>query len=177
LFLKDTGELYSFGSGVNGRTGQGNEIERLVPTLVFFSINPPIILGATAGSHHSLAWTCLFSYFLIDFVFESGGKNICLFESGGRNICLFDKCVYFLILYGKISCCDMFCCSLAKQSTTNPIVDTANGDLYAFGGNDEGQCGLGALPRALSPVLVNSFNTAGASAGFKHTLAWTGNES
>jgi hypothetical protein len=49
----------------------------------------------------------------------------------------------------------------------------ANGELYAWGWNDCGQCGDGTLEDKLSPVLIPRLDVVSVFCGGKHSMALT----
>lgn len=59
------------------------------------------------------------------------------------------------------------------------LVD-ASGNLYAWGGNSDGQLGIGSFSQAMTPTRVTGISdvvavSSGGSSGGRHTLALTGN--
>ena len=57
LVWTQEGGIYSFGIGKDGRLGHGGSEDELVPRLIEGPLVEKRVIGASAGSTHSLVWT------------------------------------------------------------------------------------------------------------------------
>jgi hypothetical protein len=141
--------VLSWGRGEDGQLGHGDAEDRQEPQAVFSLINR----GATAvhcGAEYSLAVAGdtkqVYSWGWGDFGRLGTGDVKDVFipyplpALAGRHV-------------AAVACGD-----------THTLVTTADGELYAFGRNQNGQCGLGSIQDCLVPQLVTALQVGRGAA-------------
>jgi len=159
----ESGELFTFGDGVNGKLGHGGEQSELVPRLVEGLAGTKVV-GASAGGSHTVVWTDTGELFI--FGTCTGGK-LCY---GGPTNELVDLPRRVEGLAGK----KVMGAAAGYQHTA---VWTDAGDLFTFGDGWSRALGHGRLGNQPHPpslvVALAGKKVIGAAAGTFHTAVWT----
>ncbi|MES1909747.1 MAG: hypothetical protein MHM6MM_002442 [Cercozoa sp. M6MM] len=160
--LAECGSVFSWGDNAHGRLGQGKEVHRVSMPRPIGALRRRIVTRIACGWSHAAAVT------------DDGALLTWGCSLGGR---LGD---------GQLSTRDQSLPSQIKfEGTTSPVIIdvacgyhhtlcvSASGQLYACGGNDFGQLGLGIGPALASPrgVPVQDTHFVGVAAGAFHSAA------
>jgi len=160
LIATESGDVFSWGSGLFGRLGHGDEKDRMLPAMV-----PPAfgvqVVAVAAGAMHSAAL--------------SAQGNLWTWGSGfeGR-LGLGDEVDRFVPT--RLSCKDFSVGSVA-MGRSHTVAVGLDGTLWAWGSNDFGQLGLGHTVNEKEPRRIGGqqFSAAviQAACGDFFTLALT----
>lgn len=142
--VTETGRVYAFGSGCYGKLGLGPDSqERIygVPTLIDGLADVHVAMIATNGSHSLCVST--------EGRVWSWGRNIYKqlgIEGVGEDYVTTPTPVTALDKYARVV--------FAATSPFNSIVVTVDGEVVAWGGNKNGQCGFFETSKLHTPTLV-----------------------
>jgi alpha-tubulin suppressor-like RCC1 family protein len=161
LLWTETGELYSFGEGTDGRLGHGGQyqnehVPRLVATLAHKRV-----VGASAGHSHSVAWTEAGELYTFGYGGFGGLGH-------GSSASEYSPRLVQALAGSKVVA--------ASAGTYHTAVVTEAGDLYTFGYGSQGQLGLGGTEHENLPKLVEALagmKVVEVSAGNVHTAVVT----
>ena len=159
LLVTDAGLVFAFGLGENGRLGLGDNHARQVPAYIepsFF--HQEKIAGIAAGARHSGVVTTHGTVFMWGY----GDHGSLGFPSSG------DQLRPMRLLPGFCNACALYAGSL------HTMVRTATGQVWAWGGNDYGQLGLGDTKKRYVPHRIEALAHAKireVACGQFHTLA------
>eukprot|EP01121_Diplochlamys_sp_Union-15-3_P018465 TRINITY_DN6713_c0_g1_i1.p1 TRINITY_DN6713_c0_g1~~TRINITY_DN6713_c0_g1_i1.p1 ORF type:complete len:764 (+),score=170.03 TRINITY_DN6713_c0_g1_i1:48-2339(+) len=171
LSLADTGEHYSWGTGVSGSLGLASVTFTNQPVQISNVLAGLPIKGISAGRGHSVAWTTdgrLYVWGINDF----GQLGLNDSYPFGSSIPVLHT--FFEIPNQPGIEIPIATASAGSQHTL--VVDNI-GATYSFGGNSNGQ--LGTLLRVDSRIPVRvagplyTLPVVGVAAGTAHSLAWT----
>jgi alpha-tubulin suppressor-like RCC1 family protein len=154
----DTGELYTFGSGDDGRLGHGGNAGERVPRVVEALAGKQVV-GAAAGGVHTVVWTDTGEVYTFGFGYY--GR---LGHGVGNQSELVPRMVEALAGKQVVG---------AAAGGSHTVVWSDTGELYTFG---LGDLGHGRDENELVPRVVEVLagkRVVGAAAGGIHSVVWT----
>lgn len=159
LALNTKGRVYSWGCGLYGRCGHGNE-EDVVSPKEIISFRTTTTTNSSASFQRSMMDVVSSSSSSSSSYSSSAGSNSSspslIIRTGSStpvNDSIMDKIVYIAV------------------GGFHSIVVTNNGNVYGFGGGEHGQIGTGNAVNALTPVRIPSLPpVAQVACGWSHTL-------
>jgi len=155
------GEIFTFGNGDDGKLGHGAEQHESVPRLVEALAGEKVVGAAAGGEFHTAVWTGAGELF----TFGLGGDG--KLGHGGQQNEPVPRLVETLAGKKVIG---------AVAGTGHTAVWTEAGELFTFGGGDDGELGHGEAQTENVPKLVEALageKVVGAAAGHLHTVVWT----
>ena len=158
----EDGRIFTFGSGYEGQLGHGGEENELVPRVVE-GLAGTKVMGATAGSQHTLVWTDdgrLFS-------FGTGYEG--QLGHGGEEHEPVPRVVEGLVGTKVMG---------AAAGFDYSVVWVEDGRVFSFGWGAYGQLGHGGEERELVPRVMERLvgtKVVGAAVGRWHTVLWMDN--
>jgi len=188
LAISSEGELYSWGNGDRFRLGHGSAQQEELPRLVTLLPNKTHICDIACGLGHTVALSRAGKVF-------SWGNG-----SNGRlgNGSVEDQAIPVLVDFGVMNQGTQAASSGAgeesKHHTSSPVKQPgrtivkifcgashslaidSQGAAYAWGKNNQGQCGLGNRTDACEPRVISAFEAytvIDMAGGWEHTLACT----
>lgn len=151
--LSSTGKIYSWGNGIWGCLGHGDEKDRFEPVEIsYFSERNISIKSVSCGGSHVIAYSGSSLY--------SWGRN----QHGqlGRAANKLDCNPSEIIGFKDIVC--------VNAGKSHSAFVNSNGELFTFGHNSEGMLGHGDKVDYAGPKLVETVqNVASVSCGWSHT--------
>jgi len=156
----ETGELFTFGYGNEGRLGHGESTFALVPSLVEALVGKRVI-GASAGGPQTAVWTEAGELFTFG---DGGSGQLGHGETQDERV---PRLVEALVGEKVVG---------ASSAGPQTAVWTEAGELFTFGNGQSGQLGHGGEEGEFVPRLVEALagkKTAGASTGTEHIAVWT----
>jgi alpha-tubulin suppressor-like RCC1 family protein len=165
LVLTSRNQVYSFGSGANGRLGLGNKKGQFTPMLIENLVGK--ITAISAGGYHSLILNSQ------DQVFSFGGNDCGQLGTRDKK----GKLVPTLITNSKIGKI-----TAISAGGNHSLILNSEGQVFSFGANDHGKLGLGNWDKEkLNPTLITysligqieppeSARVIAISAGSDHSL-------
>ena len=161
MCVTEDGSVFAFGYNGSGQLGVGDTVNRLVPTLLRGELDKPV-LQVAAGSRHTMFVT------VDGLVFACGFNYDGLLGVGGTEIRLVPTLVTGQ-LQGKTAV-------YAAAGSFHTLCITADGSLFAWGGNSRGQLGVGDKGDRRVPTLVTGLQgnqVVHVAAGSNHTICTT----
>lgn len=163
IALSETGAVYTWGWNGYGQLGDTTTTDQRIPKLITVGDPGTKIIEIAAG------YLSMFAITEDGYLYGWGGNNYGQLGDGSKNNQKAPK----RILVGGEKTKVM---AVSTHSYGHTLALTENGDLYAWGRNDNGQLGNGSTSLSLSPIMilshiVNEFTAV--AAGFYHSLALT----
>jgi alpha-tubulin suppressor-like RCC1 family protein len=154
LILNSQGQVFSFGSNINGELGLGEMGGRDIPTLI---TNPKIgrIIAISAGYNHSLLLNSRGQ------VFAFGSNEVGKLGRDNMNKSFIPLLVKTSGL-GKIVA--------ISAGSDDSFLLNSQGQVFGFGDNDHGQLGLGDIKSRNTPTLIDLPEVVAISAWSSHSL-------
>lgn len=155
------GALFSWGSGKDGRTGHGDEIDRLKPTRVD-ALRGLKVNRVAIGSTHALVLLndgSIYSFGTGEYGQLGCGDIKTQFQPKKVESVLENHKVQF------IACGAMHCAAI-----------TNNGEMYTWGKGEDGQLGIGTKENQFIPTVVHTLHNESivtCALGMWHTMALT----
>ena len=187
LIWTNDGKVYSFGNGEYGKLGHNNTNNIYVPKQIEGSINEKKIVGASAGKEHSLIWTDTGEIFGFGHFSRTGQEQTQNYLHYEDDVMVPTK------LEGDLTGKKVIGASSGDEHS---LIWTDMGKLYSIGPQsdhffDDEKLGrslyiddddsniddgilFDTLPKQIEGFIGTKINVIGASAGFGHSLAWTG---
>ena len=165
LILSESGWVYSFGSGVNGRHGHGDATNQWLPRALWTGLSNETIRDVNAGISHSLVITVLGELF----TWGAGGSG----QLGLGEV----NATYQRRVPTKVDLLDGVPVKQGSCGSAHTLVVTETGELYSFGFGSFGRLGHGDrsdqhMPKRVEgPLLGQAVRFA--SAGFDHSVVLT----
>jgi alpha-tubulin suppressor-like RCC1 family protein len=147
LFLTDQGQIWSCGKGFCGLLGHGNLCDSALPKLIESLVHVRI-LDVAVGARHSTAVSHkgqVFTWGAADLGQLGHGAiddrevyELATDPKTGGDFAYVSRPTVVMGLFGKrTSVCKVSCCNFSTSALTE------QGQIYAWGNNTDGQCGLG----------------------------------
>ncbi|CAG9464121.1 unnamed protein product [Pedinophyceae sp. YPF-701] len=160
--LLNTGHTLAWGNGEDGQLGMGDPQPRLVPTIVP-ALTGKGITAVYSGAEHTVAHCPAQKL-----VYSWGWGDFGRLGHGHSNDVFVPLQISSLsgIAIKRVACGD-----------NHTMAITANGTLFAFGRNQNGQLGLGHTEDVLTPTIVENLKdtrVGDVSCGAEHTVACSG---
>ncbi|KAH9146610.1 hypothetical protein AeRB84_009531 [Aphanomyces euteiches] len=158
LAISHLGELYTWGSGEDGRLGHGDIRDRHTPRKVMSLLGQQIVQGSCGGAHSAVvtASNQLYTF--------GRGKHGRLGLGSNVHFHMTPEAVASLCQWKQVFCGWNFTIAVSVQ-----------GQVFSWGKQAEGQCGLGYIEAdQLTPVLIEAlspYNIVHVACGYTHTLA------
>ncbi|ETV75894.1 hypothetical protein, variant 4 [Aphanomyces astaci] len=159
LAITHVGELYSWGSGEDGRLGHGDVRDRPVPRKVMSLLGERVVQGSCGGAHTAVVTA---SHQL--FTFGRGKHGRLGLGSTALLLQTTPTAIPSTMTWQRVCCGWNFTVAL-----------TMSGQVLSWGKQAEGQCGLGYIEAdQWTPVPVDAlrpYTIADVACGYTHTLA------
>jgi len=162
LCVTEDGSVFAFGDNGGGQLGVGDRVNRLVPTLLTGDLANKSVMQVAAGSSHTMCITA------DGLVFACGHNSDGQLGVGDTE----RRLVPTLItgqLQGKTAV-------HAAAGSSYTLCITADGSLFGWGANYDGQLGVGDTEERQVPTLVTALQgkqVAHVAAGSNHTICTT----
>ncbi|KAF0691227.1 Aste57867_17503 [Aphanomyces stellatus] len=162
MAISHHGELYTWGSGEDGRLGHGDIRDRHAPRKVMSLLGQQVVQGSCGGAHTAVVTATNHLYTF------GRGKHGRLGLGSNVHFHMTPEAVADTAVWKHVCCGWNFTIALSVE-----------GQVFSWGKQAEGQCGLGYIETdQLSPVLIEALQPYNASAnivhvacGYTHTLA------
>ena len=166
MCVTEDGSVFAFSNNTRGQLGVGDRENRLVPTLLRGELENKSVLQVAAGNSHTMFVTA------DGLVFACGSNFKGQLGVGDTE----DRLVPTLVtgqLQGKTAV-------YVAAGGLHALCITADGSLFAWGYNTNGQLGVGDTDDSSVPTLVTALQgkqVAHVAAGINHTLCTTADSS
>ena len=161
--LTADGLVFVCGAGASGELGVGDTEDRVAPTLVRGELEGRKVLQVAAGANYTMCMTEDGSVFVF-------GRNV----EGQLGVGDTERRLVPTLLRGELENKPVLQVAAGCEHT---MIVTADGSVFAFGLNDQGQLGVGDTENRLVPTLVTGQlqgkTAVYAAAGGYHTLCIT----
>ena len=162
LMLVD-GKVYSFGCGLDGQLGHGDDVDMLVPKPIESVLLGKRVVGVSAGTRHTVVWTDEGG------VYSFGEGYHGQLGHGGTGHEFAPRRIEGVLMRERVIG--------ATAGYAHTVAWTEKGKAYSFGAGTMAQLGHGGEDHAHAPRLIEGAlkgkMVVGAAAGNVHTLVLT----